>query len=117
MILLLYEDDILIVGQDKEMIVKLKGDLSRSFDMGLTQQTLRMKIVREWKNRKLWLSQEKYIERVVEHFNIISTKSISTPFTNHLKLSKKIHPITMEYAAMWLELDKLRRILCHMWLD
>ena len=32
-ILLLYVDDMLIVGKDKGLIEKLKGDLSKSFDM------------------------------------------------------------------------------------
>ena len=42
-ILLLYVDDMLIVGQDKELIAKLKKDLSKSFDMkdlGPAQQIL-----------------------------------------------------------------------------
>uniref|UniRef100_A0A3Q7H8J3 Reverse transcriptase Ty1/copia-type domain-containing protein n=1 Tax=Solanum lycopersicum TaxID=4081 RepID=A0A3Q7H8J3_SOLLC len=67
-ILLLYVDDMLIVGQDKELIAKLKKDLSKSFDMkdlGPAQQILGMRIVRERTKRKLWLSQEKYIERVL----------------------------------------------------
>uniref|UniRef100_A0A3Q7HM46 Reverse transcriptase Ty1/copia-type domain-containing protein n=1 Tax=Solanum lycopersicum TaxID=4081 RepID=A0A3Q7HM46_SOLLC len=47
-ILLLYVDDMLIVGQDKELIAKLKKDLSKSFDMkdlGPAQQILGMKII------------------------------------------------------------------------
>uniref|UniRef100_A0A3Q7GWB6 Reverse transcriptase Ty1/copia-type domain-containing protein n=1 Tax=Solanum lycopersicum TaxID=4081 RepID=A0A3Q7GWB6_SOLLC len=71
-----------IKGQDKELISKLKKDLSKSFDMkdlGPTQQILGMKIVRERTKRKLWLSQEKYIERVLERFNMKSAKPVSTP--------------------------------------
>ena len=58
-ILLLYVDDMLIVGQDKELIEKLNTDLSKSFDMkdlGPTQQIIGMKIVRERTKKKLWLS-------------------------------------------------------------
>ena len=46
----------LIVGQEKELIAKLKKDLSKSFDMkdlGPVQQILGMKIVRGRKKRKL----------------------------------------------------------------
>ena len=49
-ILLLYVDEMLILGQDKELIAKLKKDSSKSFDMkdlGPAQQILGMKIVRE----------------------------------------------------------------------
>uniref|UniRef100_A0A3Q7H4V7 Reverse transcriptase Ty1/copia-type domain-containing protein n=1 Tax=Solanum lycopersicum TaxID=4081 RepID=A0A3Q7H4V7_SOLLC len=82
-ILLLYVDDMLIVGQDNELIAKLKKDLSKSFDMkdlGPAQQILGMKI--------LWLSQERYIERVLERFNMKSAKPVSTPLASHLKLRK-----------------------------
>ena len=46
--LLLYVDDMLIVGQDARKVNQLKKDLSKSFDMkdlGPTQQILRMQIV------------------------------------------------------------------------
>lgn len=49
----------LIAGQNTEMISKLKKELSRFFDMkdlGPAQQILGMKIVRDRKVRKLWLS-------------------------------------------------------------
>ena len=98
-ILLLYVDDMLIVGKDKGLIAKLKGDLSKSFDMkdlGPAQQILGMKIVRERTSRKLWLSQEKYIERVLERFNMKNAKPVSTPLAGHLKLSKKMCPTTVE---------------------
>ena len=60
-ILLLYVDDMLIVGQDASMIKKLKKELSKSFnikDLGLAKQILGMEIIRDRKSKKLWLSQE-----------------------------------------------------------
>ena len=64
-LLLLYVDDMLIAGTDVATIRKLKGDLSKFFDMkdlGSAQQILGMRITRDRKLKKLWLSQEKYIE-------------------------------------------------------
>ena len=61
-ILLLYVDDMLIVGQDTIVIGNLKKDLFKSFDMkdlGLARQILGMQILRDKKAKKLWLSQEK----------------------------------------------------------
>ena len=58
-IVLLYVDDMLIIGHDSSKIDKLKGDLSKSFAMknlGLAEQILGKKISRDRKNRKLWLS-------------------------------------------------------------
>ena len=58
-ILLLYVDDMLIIGHDSCKIDKLRRELSKSFamkDLGSAKQTLGMKICRDRKNRKLWLS-------------------------------------------------------------
>lgn len=58
-ILLLYVDDMLIIGQDMKKINKLKSELSRSFamkDLGQAKQILGMEIKRERKAKKLWLS-------------------------------------------------------------
>lgn len=64
-ILLLYVDDMLIVGQDADIIRKLKRKLSKTFDMkdlGIAKHILEMEILRDKKAGKLWLSQERYIE-------------------------------------------------------
>ncbi|KAM2380536.1 hypothetical protein EV1_040838 [Malus domestica] len=98
-ILLLYVDDMLIVGQDAFMIKKLKEELSKSFDMkdlGPAKQILGMEIIRDRKSKKLWLSQEKYVERVLERFNMKAAKSVSSPLANHIKLSKESCPKTYE---------------------
>ncbi|CAL5435892.1 unnamed protein product [Camellia sinensis] len=94
-ILLLYVDDMLIVGQDATTIRSLKKELLQSFDMkdlGPAQQILGMNIVRDRKAKKLWLSQEKYVERVIEKFNMKDAKPVSTPLANHFKLSKNSCP-------------------------
>ena len=91
-ILLLYVDDMLIVGQDAGVIGNLKKDLFKSFDMkdlGAARQILGMQILRDKKTKKLWLSQEKYIERVLERFNMKHAKPVSTPLGSHFKLRKK----------------------------
>lgn len=98
-IILLYVDDMLIVGNDINMIDKLKKDLSKSFDMkdlGLTQHILELKIVRDTKAKKLWLSQESYIEQVLERFNMKEAKPVSTPLANHFKLSSSLSPTSKE---------------------
>ncbi|CAH9062481.1 unnamed protein product [Cuscuta epithymum] len=97
--LLLYVDDMLIVGKDAVKINQLKKELSKSFDMkdlGPAQQILGMQITRDRKNRKLWLSQEKYIERVLERFNMNDAKPVSVPLANHFKLSKRTCPTSKE---------------------
>ena len=58
-ILSLYVDDMLIVDRDTGKIDKLKKELSKSFemkDLGLASQIIGIKISRDRKNGKLWLS-------------------------------------------------------------
>ena len=91
-ILLLYVDDMLIISHDSSKIDRLKRELSKSFamkDLGSTKQILGMKISRDRKNMKLWLSQESYIEKVLERFNMSKAKVVCSPLVSHLKLSSK----------------------------
>ncbi|CAA0837820.1 cysteine-rich RLK (RECEPTOR-like protein kinase) 8 [Striga hermonthica] len=72
-ILLLYVDDMLVIGHDTSKIAQLKKELSKSFamkDLGAAKNILGMKISRDRKNGRLWLSQEDYIEKVLEMFNM-----------------------------------------------
>lgn len=89
-ILLLYVDDMLIVGHDTKKIQSLKKDLNKSFamkDLGPAKQILGMRITRDRKNNKLWLSQHNYIEKVLERFNMSNCKPVSTPLATHFKLN------------------------------
>ena len=98
-ILLLYVDDMLIVGQDRAQISKLKEELAESFemkDLGRAKQILGMEITRDRKNRRLWLSQERYVERILERFNMKEAKPVTMPLGGHCKLSKSSCPSTEE---------------------
>ena len=91
-ILLLYVDDMLIIGQDAGMIGNLKKDLFKSFgmkDLDPARQILGMQILRDMKAKKLWLSKEKYIERILERFNMKHAKLINTLLGAHFRLRKK----------------------------
>ena len=59
----------LIVGKNISNIDRLKKQLGESFamkDMGAAKQILGIRIMRDRKERKLWMSQEHYIKSVVE---------------------------------------------------
>ena len=89
-ILLLYVDDMLIVGLVSIMINRLKLELSKSFamkDLGPAKQILGIKIVRDRKEGLIWLSQESYIEKVFERFYMNKAKLVGCPLAGHFKLS------------------------------
>ncbi|CAM8965522.1 unnamed protein product [Rhodiola kirilowii] len=61
-ILLLYVDDMLIVGQNGDKVSQLKTELKKSFamkDLGPAKHILRIIIYRDREKKKIWLSQEK----------------------------------------------------------
>ncbi|CAN0919974.1 Retrovirus-related Pol polyprotein from transposon TNT 1-94 [Linum grandiflorum] len=87
----------LIHGQPR--IARLKKELSKSFamkDLGPAKQILGMKISRDRRNGKIWLSQEKYIEKVLERFKMSKAKAVSTPLAGHFNLSSKHCPTSEE---------------------
>ena len=89
LILLLYVDDMLIVGRDSKKIGSLKKVLSKSFamkDMGPVKQILGMHIVRDESKRLLWLSQEKYVKKVLQRFSMSDAKPVGSTLPTNYKL-------------------------------
>ena len=72
-IFLLYVDDMLFSGSNMQEINVLKRKLANSFamkDLGAEKQILGMRITRDRKNRKLTLSHNEYIQKVLKRFNM-----------------------------------------------
>ena len=61
-------------------------------DLGAAKQILGIRIIRERKERKLWLSQEYYIKRVLQRFQMENANAVSTPPSTPFKLSVKHNP-------------------------
>ena len=81
----------LVAGSNMQKINVLKRKLANSFamkDLGAAKQILGMRITRDRKNRKLTLSQNEYIQKVLKRFNMQNAKLVRTPFASHFKLSK-----------------------------
>ncbi|GJR04390.1 retrovirus-related pol polyprotein from transposon TNT 1-94 [Tanacetum coccineum] len=95
-ILLLYVDDMLVAGPNKDRINKLKAQLDREFemkDLGLANKIIEMQIHRDRVSRKYWLSQKSYVKKILQRFNMQDCKPISTPFPTNVKLSSKMSPV------------------------
>eukprot|EP00253_Pinus_taeda_P027761 PITA_27761 len=61
----------LLASKSIEEINRLKAQMARTFDMkdvGAARQILGMEIFRDRSNGKLWLSQQKYIEKILLRF-------------------------------------------------
>jgi len=84
--LLLYVDDMLIAAKNMSEVNKLKAQLKQEFelkDLGAAKKILGMKIHKNIQEGKLFLSQKKYIEKVLERFGMLDAKPVKTPLAAH----------------------------------
>lgn len=65
-------------------------------DLGEAQKILGIEIVRGRNQKKLYLSQEMYVEKVLRHFSMDKAKAESILLASHFKLSHKLCPYTDE---------------------
>ncbi|KAL0386518.1 UNVERIFIED_CONTAM: Retrovirus-related Pol polyprotein from transposon TNT 1-94 [Sesamum latifolium] len=99
MILSLYVDDILLAGNNMEMIVATQKWLSSTFemkDMGEAEYIVGVKIHRDRSKKLLSLSQETYIKRIIERFRMHNANPVDTPMDKSCVLSKELCPKTEE---------------------
>jgi hypothetical protein len=95
----LYVDDMLLVGNNMDVIKEVKSQLSSKFDMndlGAANFILGMEIKRDRANNKLWLNQRKYVEMILQRFNMHGSKSVKVPIPIGVKLSADQCPKTQE---------------------
>nr|GEW47914.1 hypothetical protein [Tanacetum cinerariifolium] len=118
-ILCLYVDDMIIVGSNEKMIKSTKDMLKSNFDMkdmGLADVILRIKIIRT--QNGLMLSQEHYVDKILNTHNAEDSGLARTPIDTNLHLSKikdadvaqleysrviGMHPIVVARRTWWCE--------------
>ena len=91
MFLVLYVDDILLIGNDIPTLVKVKQWLGKCFamkDLGEAETILGIKIYRDRSLRVLGLSQEKYIDKIPKRFSMDGAKKGFLPMRHGLVLNK-----------------------------
>ena len=99
MFLVLYVDDILLIGNDVGIMSLVKVWLSSQVDikdLGESNFILGIKLWRDCKNRMLVLSQAGYIDKVLEQFSMQNSKKGLLPFKHKVPLSDDQRPKTIE---------------------
>ncbi|GJW28531.1 putative retrotransposon protein, partial [Tanacetum coccineum] len=89
--LILYVDDILIMGYNIPMLQDVKSYLGKCFpmkDLGEAAYILGIKIYRDRSLRLIGLCQSAYIEKILKRFHMQNSKGGSIPMQEMLKLSK-----------------------------
>ncbi|KAK8583636.1 hypothetical protein V6N12_067899 [Hibiscus sabdariffa] len=93
--LILYVDDILIIGNDIPTLQSIKTWLSSCFsmkDLGEAAYILGVKIYRDRSRRILGLSQSTYIDKVLKRFSMEESKRGFLPTMHGISLSKEMCP-------------------------
>ncbi|KAL4033283.1 hypothetical protein IC575_006370 [Cucumis melo] len=95
--LVLYVDDILLIGNDIGLLTDIKQWLATQFqmkDLGEAQFVLGIQIFRDRKNKTLALSQASYIDKIVVKYSMQNSKRGLLPFRHGVTLSKEQCPKT-----------------------
>jgi hypothetical protein len=95
----LYVDDMLLVGNNMDVIKEVKSQLSSKFDMkdlSAASFIMGMEIKRDRANKKLWLNKRKYVETILQRFNMHGSKLVKVPIPIGVKLSTDQCPKTQE---------------------
>ncbi|TFY59187.1 hypothetical protein EVJ58_g5934 [Rhodofomes roseus] len=90
-LIILYVDDLLLMGDSKLFIDNIKQRLSLEYqmtDLGAVQRFLGLHIRRERLARRIFVDQEDYIQSVLERFQMSNCKSARTPLPAGAVLEK-----------------------------
>ena len=85
--LVLYVDDILLIGNNVPTLLNVKQWLGNCFsmkDLGEAEPILSIKIYRDRSKRLLGLSQEKYIDKVLKQFSMRTPRKVSYLYNKEL---------------------------------
>ena len=88
-ILALYVDDMLILSEDINEVLRTKDALSNTFemvDLGEVSQVLGMRVRRDMTRGWLTIDQEHYAEEVLKRFSMEDCKPVPIPLAQDLKL-------------------------------
>ena len=97
--LVLYVDDILLMGNNVSVLQSIKIWLSKNFsmkDLGESTYILGIKIYRDRSKRLLGLSQSTYIDKMVKRFSMEQPMSGFIPMTHGITISESLCPKTQD---------------------
>lgn len=96
-IIIIYVDDLILASKELTELEGIKSKMKSTFkmtDLGQISNILGISIQREGATGRMHLSQKKYIEELLEKFNMKIAKTVSTPIDPNLKITKEMSPTT-----------------------
>ena len=99
MILILYVDNLLLLGEDLSKIKDIKCQLGKLYqikDLGPTSSCLEIRITRDHSRQTIWVDQQVYIENALKRFKLHDANNTKTPLPAGIHLEKSEKPATTE---------------------
>jgi hypothetical protein len=90
-----YVDDKLMLSKDQSIIDRLKVQLAAEYeltDLGEARWILGMEIIRDRDKRTIELSQRRYVESILNRFDMGTSRPVTTPMDPNIKLAKLTEP-------------------------
>ena len=98
-ILILYVDDLLLLGEDRAKIEDIKCQLGKLYqmkDLGPTSSYLGIRIARDCTKQIIWIDQQAYIENALKRFKLHDANNTKTPLPAGAHLEKSKVLVTTE---------------------
>ena len=99
MILILYVDNLLLLGEDLSKIEDIKCQLGKLYqmkDLGPASSYLGIWITRDHTKWAIWIDQQAYIENTLKRFKLLDTNSTNTPLPAGIHLEKSEEPVALD---------------------
>ena len=99
MILILYVDNLLLLGQDLSKIEDIKRQLGKLYqmkDLGPASSYLGIQITRDWNSHAIWINQQAYIKNALKRFELQDANNTKTPLPVGIYLEKSKEPVALD---------------------
>jgi transposase InsO family protein len=90
-VICLYVDDLFLFTASTRLLTQFKQGLHKAFemeDLGEARLVLGMQIIRDRSNRALTISQQVYLEKLIDNLGLANMKAVSTPMVPNATLVK-----------------------------
>ena len=99
MILILYVNDLLLLGEDLSKIEDIKHQLGKLYqmrDLGPASSYLGIRITRDRNTRAICINQQVYIENTLKRFKLLNANSTNTLLPAGIHLEKSEEPVALD---------------------
>ena len=99
MILILYVDDLLLLGEDLSKIEDVKRQLGKLYqmkDLGPASSYLGIQITGDQKTHSIWIDQQAYLENALKRFKLQDEINTKTPLPAGIHLERSKEPVALD---------------------